>query len=128
MAKVLLKPKGWPTSRLKRFCVFGLDLVVNLLRIARGLLFQNRGERGAGVFRVDINAAAEDGLMADVASGKIEAAFDGEVGFIFDLLRDDFAEDKLFGEVLGADDDAISAWGSAGCEQCDERESENGAG
>ncbi len=52
--------------------------------------------------------------MANVAAGKIEAAFDGEMSFVFDLLGDDFAEDELFGEILGADDDAVFASGAAG--------------
>jgi hypothetical protein len=30
------------------------------------------------------------------------------------LLGDDFAEDELFGEILGADDDAVFASGAAG--------------
>ena len=39
------------------------------------------------------------------------------MGFVFDLLGDDFAEDELFGEILGADDDAVGARRSAGGEE-----------
>ena len=123
MAKVLLKPKGWPTSRLNRLGVFGLDLVVNLLGIAGRLLFQDCGQGGAGVFGIDVDASAEDGLMADVASGQVEAALDREMSFVFDLLGNDFAEDELFGEILGADDDAILARRAARGEK---KERENG--
>jgi hypothetical protein len=35
------------------------------------------------------------------------------MGFVFDLLSDDFSEDELFGEILGSDDDAIFAGGAA---------------
>src|SRR6266478_8930327 len=55
--------------------------------------------------------------MANVAAGKIEAAFDGEMSFVFDLLGDDFTEDELFGEIFGADDDAVSARRTAGREK-----------
>ena len=114
MAKVSLNPKGWPDFEIETAGVFGLDLVVNLLAIAGRRLFQNRGERGAGVFGIDVDASAENCLLANVGSGEIEAAFDREMSFVFDLLGDDFAEDELFGEILGADDDAIGARGTAG--------------
>ncbi len=47
--------------------------------------------------------------MANVAAGKIEAAFDRKMSLVFDLLGDDFTEDELFGEIFGADDDAVGA-------------------
>ena len=43
--------------------------------------------------------------MANIGAGKVETALDRQVSFIFDLLRDDFAEDELLGEIFGADDD-----------------------
>ena len=46
--------------------------------------------------------------MANVAAGKIEAAFDRKMSFAFDLLGDDFTENELFSEVFGADDDTVS--------------------
>ena len=52
--------------------------------------------------------------MADVGAGEIEAAFDREMSFVFDLLGDEFSEDELLGEVLGADDDAVFAGWAAG--------------
>ncbi len=52
--------------------------------------------------------------MADVAAGQVETALDREMGFVFDLLGDQFAQDELLGKVLGADDDAILAGGAAG--------------
>jgi len=53
-------------------------------------------------------------LLADEGAGKIEAAFDRKMSFVLNLLRDDFAQDKLFGEVLGADDDQVLAGWAAG--------------
>ena len=59
--------------------------------------------------------------MADVAAGKIEAAFDREMSLVFDLLGDDFTEDELLGEIFGADDDAVGAGRAAGGEQATQR-------
>jgi hypothetical protein len=36
------------------------------------------------------------------------------MSFVFDLLGDDFAENQLFGEVFGADDDAVGPRWTAG--------------
>ena len=45
--------------------------------------------------------------MSDVSTAEIKAALDREMSFVFDLLRDEFAEDDLFCEILAADDDAV---------------------
>jgi hypothetical protein len=66
--------------------------------------------------------------VANVTACKVEAAFDREMSFVFDLLGDDFTQDELFGEVFGTNYYAVCARGAAGGEQSNERESENGAG
>ena len=114
--------------QIKPLGVFGFDLTVNLFWIAGRLLFQDRGEGGAGVFGVDVDTASENCLMADVTAGKVEAAFDHKMSFVFDLLRDDFTKDELLGEILGADDDSAFTRRTAGREQRDKRERENRAG
>ena len=85
-------------------------------------LLEDSGQGGAGVFDVGVDAAADEGLMAEVAAGEVEAA----VYFVrlafglvdgFDLLGEEFAEDDLFGEVFGADGDAGAARGGAGTEK-----------
>ena len=101
-----------------------------MARTARGValagrrerLLEDGGEGGAGVLDVGVDAAAGEGLLADVAAGEVEAAVDalgmafgGEDGF--DLLGEEFAEDDLLGEVLGADDDARGARRGAGGEK-----------
>ena len=48
--------------------------------------------------------------------GQIEAALDGQMSFVLDLLGQHFAQNKLLGEVFASDNDAISAWRSAGNE------------
>ncbi len=60
--------------------------------------------------------------MADVGAGEIEAALDGKMSFVFDLLGDDFSQDELFGEIFGADDYAVFAGGAAGGEECEKRQ------
>ena len=62
---------------------------------------------------------AEDRLLANVSAGKIETAFDEQVGFVLELLRDQFAENELLGEILGANNNAILAGGTTSSEQCD---------
>ena len=111
MAKVSLNPNGVAHGEVEALLIFGLDLVVNFVTIAVWFFFQDRRQGGAGVFRIDVDAACENGLLADKSSGEIKAALDGKMGFGFNLLGDDFCEDELFGEVLGADDYAVLARG-----------------
>jgi len=77
-------------------------------------LFEDGGEGGAGVLDVGVDAAADEGLLADVAAGEVEAAIDAATAKGFDLLSEELADDGLLGEVLGANDDARGAWGRAG--------------
>ena len=46
--------------------------------------------------------------MRDVSAAEIKAALDRKMSFVFDLLRDEFTEDDLFGEIFAADDDAVA--------------------
>ncbi len=89
----------------------------------RERLLEDGGERGSGVLDVGVDAAGDEGLLADVAAGEVEAAVDFSVGLAFgcvdgfDLLGEEFAEDDLFGEVFGADDDSGGARRRAGAEE-----------
>jgi hypothetical protein len=80
-------------------------------------LFENRGKCGAGVLDIGVDAAGDEGLVADVAAGEIEAALDLDMGFGFDFLGEEFAEDDLFGEVLCADDGVVGTRRGAGGEK-----------
>ena len=111
MAKVSLKPRGGPSVRWNWLFVFRFDAIVNGLAIGTRRLLEDRGQRGAGVFGIDVDASGENALVGDVGAAEIEAALDGELGLVFDLLGDDFSEDDLLGEVLASDDDA----GAVGC-------------
>jgi hypothetical protein len=46
--------------------------------------------------------------MANIGSGKIEAPLHGETAR-FQMLRQEFPEDELFGEVFRADNDVAAA-------------------
>jgi hypothetical protein len=37
-----------------------------------------------------------------------------EMGASFEMLGQQFAENGLLGEIFGADDDGVAAWGAAG--------------
>ena len=122
MAKVLLKPSVFPTSRLNCLA-YSVFTRLNLFGIAGRLRLQDRGQCRAGVFGIDVDASAENGLVADVAACEVKASFHRQMSFVFDLLGDDFAENQLFGEVFGADDDAVGPRWTAGAESS-ARESE----
>src|SRR4051812_9549037 len=94
--------------------VLRFDQVQHASRIFFGSLFENRGQRSARIFGIDINASAKYGLLANVGSREIELALDRKVSLVLDLLGDDFAEDQLLSEVLGAYDDAVIARRPAG--------------
>ena len=71
------------------------------------LLFENRGERRARVFGINIDASGKNALMRDVGAAEIKPALDGKVSLVFDLLRNQLAEDDLLGEIFASDDDAL---------------------
>jgi hypothetical protein len=97
----------------------------NSIGIAIERLFQDGGEGGAGVFDVGIDATGDERLVADVTAGEVEAALDLKVRSGFDLLGEQFAEDDLFGEVLGADHGMIGA-GRGTTEEKEEEASDDG--
>src|SRR5579872_5356531 len=100
--------------------IFSFYLIVDFFMVGAGLFLQYRRESGAGVFRIDIDAACENGLVADVSTGEIEAALDLKMSFGFDLLGDHFSEDQLLGEIFGANDYAMFAGGAASGERGNE--------
>src|ERR1035438_8663939 len=80
-----------------------LHLSIHTLGIAGRMFFQDGGERGSGVLDVHIDASGEQGLMTDIGAGQIEAPLDRLAKSALQQLRQQFAQDKLFGKVLGAD-------------------------
>src|SRR2546430_17325797 len=59
--------------------------------------------------------------MADVTPGQVEAALDRQAGLRFQVLRDQLAEDGLFGEIFRADDDALGSGRAAGEQKAEGR-------
>jgi hypothetical protein len=113
----VVEAEGRSQGQVESLLIVRLNLPVNFLAIALGLFFQDRREGRASVFGIDVDAATENGLMADVSSGEIKTAFDGKMGLGLNLLGDDFAEDELLGKVLGTNHDAILAGRAAPREQ-----------
>src|SRR5579863_4853967 len=74
--------------------VAGFVETLNCGKDARGVsikwLLEDGGEGSAGVFNVGVDAAGDQRLLADVAAGEVEAAFDLESRFGYDLLREQF--------------------------------------
>src|SRR5579864_3140576 len=101
--------------------------LIHSIRILERRFFQDSGQRSAGVLGININSSRQHGLLADIGAGKIEAAFNFQLGSGLDLLRDQFAQDKLFGKILGAYDDNVLPRRAAGreCEPQRNRSHEN---
>ena len=95
--------------KLKAPGIFAPDAFIDLLGITRGRLLEDGGQRRARVLDVKVNSTRENRLLADVSSRQVEAPVHGQVGFGFDVLGEQFSQHHLFGEVLGADHDAVFA-------------------
>ena len=68
---------------------------------------EDRRQRRARVFRIDVDVAGPQRAVADERAAEIQLARDRECASRFERLRQQFAEDDLFGEILGPDDDRI---------------------
>jgi hypothetical protein len=106
-------------GKIKFFLICDLHPLVNIGLIAARLLLENGSQRRARVFRINIDSAAQYRLLANKSARQIETSFDRKVGAIFDDLREEFSEHKLFGEVFGSNYDTILA-PSTGCDWKDE--------
>ena len=102
----VIKPERGTNREAELFFVGLFHPQINILLVAARLLFENSGQRGARVFRVDIDASGQDRLLTDKCACQVEAALNGQVSASFDQLREEFSENELLGEVLRADDDA----------------------
>src|ERR1700735_4904093 len=95
--KRIVKTKRRADAETKfRFVVLLHPFINRLVLAARSvlsrLLFENRGERGCGVFRIDIDSSGENRLLANESSGQIKPAFDGEMSSGLDDLGEEFSE------------------------------------
>src|SRR5450432_3137000 len=74
-------------------------------RIPERLPLEDGGKSGAGVFGVEIDGAAGEGLVGQEGAAQIQLAPDGEAEPALNVLRQDFAQQHLLREILGADHD-----------------------
>ena len=105
--KCIVEAESGSQRESQSLLIFTLHTLVNLGAVTLRLLFQNGGQSGARVFRINIDSTRQDSLMANVGSGEVEPAFylEGSVGFNF--LRHELAQNQRLSEILGADDDAV---------------------
>jgi hypothetical protein len=82
-----------------------LDAVKDSGGITLRRFVQDGGERGAGVFDVEVEFAGEERLVDEKRATEVGFANDGDAGFGLDVLGEKFGEDDLLGEEFGADDD-----------------------
>src|ERR1035438_8676088 len=102
----VIKPERGTNREAELFFVGLFHPQINILLVAARLLFENGGQRGARVFRVDIDASSQDRLLTDECACQVEAALHGQVSSGFDQLREELSENELLGEIFRADDDA----------------------
>src|SRR5580693_9418169 len=72
-------------GQIEALLIFGLNLAVNAFAISIRLFLQDGGEGSAGIFRINIDTAGEDGLLADESASEIKAALDRKMSLGFDL-------------------------------------------
>jgi hypothetical protein len=94
--------------------------------IIGGRFVEDGGERGAGVFDVEVEFAGEKSFLAEERAAEIGFSVDVDAGAGFDVLGEEFGEDDLLGEKFRADGD-VGLGGAAGNEREDKREQEESA-
>src|SRR5215469_11496418 len=111
--KSVIETQRRTERKVKTPVIFRLHALVYIVSRALRFFLQNRGQRGSRVFRIEVDASREDGLMANEGSRQIKAPLDAKTGFAFQPLCENLAQDRLFGEVLRAHHNAVFARGTA---------------
>ena len=91
--------------------IFGSNTRQHSRRIVVGRVLQNRGQGRAGVFRIEVDFLVEQGPMRQQRAAQVQLPLHFLLQPMFQMLRDDLAEDHLLGEVLRSDADARIAHG-----------------
>src|SRR5208337_1649303 len=105
--KRIVESEAWSQCQTQTLFVFVLYSLINFSPASFGVSLQNCAQSRAGIFRVNVDAPRQHGLMADIRSGKIKASLHLETSLSFNLLCDEFAENQGLGKVLGANHNAI---------------------
>jgi hypothetical protein len=88
---------------LKAVGVELLDAAVDCGGIALRRFVEDGGERGAGVFDVQVEVSCEKRFVDEERAAEIGFADDGDACAGFDVLGEKLSENDLLGEELGAD-------------------------
>src|ERR1700683_1557969 len=107
--KSIVEAKRRQNVERKSLRVFGTNPLKHGLWVAFHGILQDRRQRRPRILPIRIDEARQQCLLADVAAGEVEAALHFQVCVRFDLLREEFAEDGLLGEVLRSDYNRIVA-------------------
>ena len=84
----VVESKSRPYSQVELCFVTFFHSSIHILLVAAWLFFENRSQRRAGVFRVDIDSSGENCLLTDECAGQVETTLDGNVSAGFDSLRE----------------------------------------
>ncbi len=75
--------------------------------VAARMLFQNRSQGRARIFRININPPCKNRLLADERSRQIKTPFNRQVSSCLDDLREQLSQNELLGEVLRPNHDPV---------------------
>jgi hypothetical protein len=73
-------------------------VVIDFVRITAGGFVEDGGERGSGVFNVEVEVTGEESFLAEKRAAKIGFALDVYASAGFDMLREELCKDDLLGE------------------------------
>ena len=85
--KSVIEAESGPRVSPKRRSYSVLTRLIDFRLITPRVLLENRGQRSAGVFGIDVDASGQHRLLTNVSSGQVEAPFHLQIGVRFDLLR-----------------------------------------
>ena len=106
-----------------------LDTSVDGLRVGvvGRRLVEDGGQRGAGVFDIEIEIAGKKRLLTKQRPTEIGFAVDVDASAGFDVLREEFGEENLLGEEFGTDGDMRLGRAAAGETENEREEQKSGA-
>src|SRR5258708_33954623 len=96
--KSILKAERLCDFEMKPVGVELFDAIVHRCGIALRGFVEDGGQRGAGVFDVEIELASEECLVDENRAAKLRLSDDGKAGPGFNVLGEEFGEHDLLGE------------------------------
>jgi len=97
---------------VKLLGVASFDALINGARVGvvGGQFVEDSGQRGTGVFDVEVEITREECFLAEERAAEIRFSVYVNAGASFDVLREEFGEDDLLGEKFGADGNVRLRW------------------